>query len=149
MGGGDCGCEERLRTLIFFLTAPSSPSPPQRAGAERGRPASRAAAGCGCGGPLDVSLNLLGCSLRAVPAFVGELESFEVLDLCQNYLQIDAATFDVLIEGCPRLREVRLLIALTSRFLGSGIHQLSQAVDPPLLFSVAPSFFPSCLPVSS
>ena len=148
-GGGDCGCEERLRTLshLFFLTAPSSPSPPQRAGAERGRPASPAAAGCGCGGPLDVFLNLLGCGLRAVPAFVGELESFEVLDLCQNYLQIDAATFDVLIEGCPRLREVRLLTALTSRFLGSGIDRFSQAVDPPLLFSVAPSFFPSRLRV--
>jgi hypothetical protein len=42
---------------------------------------------------------------------------------------------------------VRLLTALTSRFLGSGIDRFSQAVDPPLLFSVAPSFFPSRLRV--
>jgi len=48
------------------------------------------------------------CGLRAVPAFVGELKSLEILDLSYNDFQIDTATLDFLIKGCPRLREVRL-----------------------------------------
>ena len=48
------------------------------------------------------------CDLRAVPAFVGELESLAILDLSDNNpLQIHAP-LDFLIEGCPRLREVQL-----------------------------------------
>ena len=46
-------------------------------------------------------------NLRTVPAFVGELESLKRLDLSGNELQI-YATLDVLIKGCPRLREVKL-----------------------------------------
>ena len=53
-------------------------------------------------------LNLRYCGLRAVPAFVGELESLESLDLSLNELQIDATTLDFLIERCPRLRVVKL-----------------------------------------
>ena len=52
-------------------------------------------------------LNLSNCGLRAVPAFVGGLESLERLDLSHNNEEI-CATLDILIEGCPRLREVRL-----------------------------------------
>jgi hypothetical protein len=49
------------------------------------------------------------CGLRRVPAFIGELKSLECLDLSWNLpLQIDALTFDLLLEGCPRLREVKL-----------------------------------------
>ena len=43
-----------------------------------------------------------------VPAFIGELKSLEVLDLNFNDEQI-YATLEFLIEGCPRLREVRLM----------------------------------------
>ena len=56
------------------------------------------------------SLRLLAlafCGLRAVPAFVGGLESLEILGLSSE-LQVDAATFDVPIEGCPRLRRAKL-----------------------------------------
>ena len=54
-------------------------------------------------------LDLCWCGLRRVPAFVGELKSLEVLDLgCDEPLQIDASTLDLLLEGCPRLRKVRL-----------------------------------------
>ena len=52
-------------------------------------------------------LDLSYCFLRAVPAFVVELESLEILDLIFNNVQI-FATLDFLIEGYPRLREVRL-----------------------------------------
>jgi hypothetical protein len=52
-------------------------------------------------------LDLRRCGLHAVPAFVGELESLERLDLSYHHLEIDAP-LDFLIEGCPRLREVRL-----------------------------------------
>ena len=52
-------------------------------------------------------LNLGNCALRAVPAFVSELESLEVLDLSDNDPQI-CATLDFLLMGCPRLRELRL-----------------------------------------
>jgi len=52
-------------------------------------------------------LDLAFCGLRIVPAFVGGLESLEILGLSRE-LQVDAATFDVPIEGCPRLREVEL-----------------------------------------
>ena len=48
------------------------------------------------------------CDLRAVPAFVGALESLAILDLSDNFpLQIHAP-LDFLIEGCPMLCEVRL-----------------------------------------
>ena len=53
------------------------------------------------------------CGLRTVPAFVGELESLELLDLSYNDVQIDA-TLDSLIKGCPRLREVWLCSGLHS-----------------------------------
>ena len=52
-------------------------------------------------------LSLASCNLRIVPAFVGELESLEALDLSWNNFQIDAP-LDFLIKGCPRLREVAL-----------------------------------------
>ena len=54
-------------------------------------------------------LNLSFCRrLSTVPAFVGELESLESLDLSWNReLQIDAP-LDFLIKGCPRLRNVRM-----------------------------------------
>ena len=53
-------------------------------------------------------LDLSFCCLRAVPAFVGELESLEIFYLCDNdHLQIHAP-LDFLVEGCPRLREVIL-----------------------------------------
>ena len=53
-------------------------------------------------------LRLIHCGLRAVPAFIGELESLEIFDLCYNsHLQIHAP-LDFLVEGCPRLRKVRL-----------------------------------------
>ena len=49
-----------------------------------------------------------GCGLRTVPAFVGEQESLETLDLSHNEdLQIDAS-LDFLIEKFPRLRSVDL-----------------------------------------
>ena len=60
-------------------------------------------------------LDLSSCGLRAVPAFVGELESLEVLSLYSNNVQIDAP-FDFVIEGCPRLREVWLLYVLESQW---------------------------------
>ena len=56
------------------------------------------------------SLRLLAlafCGLRAVPAFVGGLQSLERLGLSSE-LQVDTATFDVPIEGCPRLRRAKL-----------------------------------------
>ena len=56
-------------------------------------------------GSLQV-LALSYCGLRAVPAFVGELQSLERLELSYNR-QI-YATLDILIKGCPRLRDVRL-----------------------------------------
>ena len=52
-------------------------------------------------------LSLASCNLRIVPAFVGELESLEALDLSWNNFQIDAP-LDFLIKCCPRLREVAL-----------------------------------------
>ena len=52
---------------------------------------------------LDLSLYVL----RAIPAFVGKLESLEVLDLSWNYFRVDAP-LDFLIEGCPLLLELRL-----------------------------------------
>ena len=52
-------------------------------------------------------LRLGRCGLRTVPAFVGGLQSLEVLALFFNDLQIDA-TLDILIKGCPRLRSVIL-----------------------------------------
>ena len=61
---------------------------------------------------LDLSV----CGLSTVPAFVGELKSLEVLDLSFNKdLQIDAP-LDFLIEGCPRLRRVRLCKRNSVRF---------------------------------
>ena len=53
-------------------------------------------------------LNLSSCYLRAVPAFVGELESLEVLNLAWSDFEIDATTLEFLISGCPRLREAKL-----------------------------------------
>ena len=53
-------------------------------------------------------LDLSGCGLCAVPAFVGALESLEVLELSGNDLLIDAP-LDFLIWGCPRLRKVKLI----------------------------------------
>ena len=52
-------------------------------------------------------LSLSSCGLRTVPAFVGELESLEVLDLTENDVQI-YTSLDFLVEGCPRLRKVRV-----------------------------------------
>ena len=63
-------------------------------------------------GSLQV-LALSYCGLRAVPAFVGELQSLERLDLSYNDQQI-FATLDILIEDCPRLREVWLYKAAYS-----------------------------------
>ena len=59
------------------------------------------------------------CGLRAVPAFVGELKSLEILDLSYNDFQIDTATLDFLIKGCPRLGDVRLPKE-TDRHVGIG-----------------------------
>jgi len=54
------------------------------------------------------NLDLGGCGLRTVPSFVGGLQSLEVLNLAENVdLQVDA-TFELLIEGCPRPRELIL-----------------------------------------
>ena len=53
-------------------------------------------------------LNLGCCGLRTVPAFVGELESLEVIDLSYNYAQITATLDNFVIDGCPRLRKVVL-----------------------------------------
>ena len=53
-------------------------------------------------------LRLSNCGLRTVPAFIGELKSLELLDLsCNDRLQFDAP-LDFLIEGCPRLRQLKL-----------------------------------------
>jgi hypothetical protein len=52
-------------------------------------------------------LNLRCCGLRSLPAFIGELRSLEMLDLSFNDFQIDD-TIDVLIKGCPLLREIGL-----------------------------------------
>ena len=53
-------------------------------------------------------LDLSNCELRAVPTFVGELKSLEVLNLSWNEdLEIDSP-LDFLVEGCPRLREVTM-----------------------------------------
>ena len=52
------------------------------------------------------ALGLAGCGLRTVPAFVGELQSLERLELSYNR-QI-YATLDILIKDYHRLREVRL-----------------------------------------
>ena len=53
-------------------------------------------------------LDLSHCGLRTVPSFVGGLQSLEVLNLAEHVdLQVDA-TFELLIEGCPRLRELIL-----------------------------------------
>ena len=52
-------------------------------------------------------LNLRCCGLRTFPAFVGELGSLEMLDLSFNDFQLDDA-IDVLIKGCPLLRELGL-----------------------------------------
>ena len=55
-------------------------------------------------------LNLSFGGLLAVPAFVGELESLGNLYLSdETALQIDAPLF-FLIRGCPRLREVKLIL---------------------------------------
>ena len=52
-------------------------------------------------------LCLADCGLGAVPAFVGELNSLEFLDLSFNDdLQLE--TLDLLIEGCPSLQLVKL-----------------------------------------
>ena len=52
-------------------------------------------------------LDLCRCNLRAIPAFVRELGSLEILGLEGNRkLQIDASDVDFLLEGCPRLRDV-------------------------------------------
>ena len=51
--------------------------------------------------------NLSGCALRTVPAFVGELESFEAVYLASRDERI-RATLDILLEGCPRLGYVNL-----------------------------------------
>ena len=76
-------------------------------------------------------LNLSSCGLRAVPAFVGELESLESLDLCNNYaLQIDAP-LDFLIRGCPRLREVNLV--LNSPYINSKFRAHIKAFKARLL----------------
>ena len=52
-------------------------------------------------------LRLSRCGLRTVPAFVGELESLEILDLSSNDFLIDAP-LDFLVEGCPGLSYVNL-----------------------------------------
>ena len=52
-------------------------------------------------------LDLSHCGLRTVPSFVGGLQSLERLGLSSE-LQVDTATFDVPIEGCPRLRRAKL-----------------------------------------
>ena len=62
-------------------------------------------------------LDLSFCDLRAVPAFLGGLYSLEVLSLNQNKIRVDAQP-DFLLDGCPRLREVKVRGAfgnLTSR----------------------------------
>ena len=46
-------------------------------------------------------VNLHGCSLHIFPAFVGELEELEILDLTTNNFQFHSP-LDFLIEGCPR-----------------------------------------------
>ena len=51
-------------------------------------------------------LDLRYCGLRAVPAFIGELESLEVLHLAWNDDLEIGSPFHLLIEGCPNLREV-------------------------------------------
>jgi len=53
-------------------------------------------------------LDLSHCGLRTVPSFVGGLQSLERLALFDNDEQICGATLDILIEGCPCLRQVRL-----------------------------------------
>jgi len=54
------------------------------------------------------SLKLSWNRLSSLPKELGELKSLEVLDLYRNNdLQVDAP-LDFLLEGCPRLREVRL-----------------------------------------
>ena len=53
------------------------------------------------------ALVLSHCGLRTVPSFVGGLQSLERLALFDNDEQI-CATLDILIEGCPCLRQVRL-----------------------------------------
>lgn len=58
------------------------------------------------------------CDLLTLPAFVGELESLELLDLRENDPQI-CATLDFLIKGCPRLGDVRLPKE-TDRHVGIG-----------------------------
>ena len=52
-------------------------------------------------------LDLSHCGLRTVPSFVGGLQSLERLALFENDEQI-CATLDILLEGCPCPRQVRL-----------------------------------------
>ena len=51
-------------------------------------------------------LSLMSCGLCAVPAFVGERESLGLRDLYHNDDQV-FATLDILVKGCPGLREVK------------------------------------------
>ena len=52
-------------------------------------------------------LDLACCGLGAVPAFVGELEALECLDLSENNMHV-CTSLDLLIKGCPCLRKVTL-----------------------------------------
>ena len=52
-------------------------------------------------------LNIQSCGLLTVPAFVGELASLEIFNLSESHQQI-SAPLGFLIQGCPRLREVRM-----------------------------------------
>ena len=48
------------------------------------------------------------CGLRAIPAFVGDLPSLERLTVdAEDNTQVGVQALDFLLEGCPRLREVR------------------------------------------
>ena len=46
--------------------------------------------------------------LRTFPAFIGELESLEILDLRYNDFEVDAAALDALLKRCRRLCDVHL-----------------------------------------
>ena len=48
------------------------------------------------------------CGLRIFPAFVGELESLEKLDLRYNDFEVDVVALDALLKRCRRLRDVQL-----------------------------------------
>ena len=69
----------------------------------------------------DLQLNK--CGHRTVPAFVGELESLEVLNLSFVAEAQIRTPLDFLIKGCPRLRVVML-----HKFTGEGWNAASRAL---------------------